>query len=135
MLTLRGLKNMAETAPPGQKTPTARELFHSEADRGKENWGKYRDSSLSERLCCLSHGQGRNRVPYPCMQRNSYDFCSSSCDIGSGAFDGEPWYLRFVLEGEDRLFRNLAPGSRTGMYLTSLNQRNGANCTLAQKAR
>ena len=59
MLTLRELKNMAETATLKQKMPTVRE--------GK--WRKRRDSGLPERLCRLPCGQVRNRIPHPCMQR------------------------------------------------------------------
>lgn len=98
MLTLRELKNMAESAPSGQKTPTARELRSS---------GKL----IVERKIGESAGIAAYRNGYAVYHAGSgyyYDSDSSPCSIGGRMFDTEAWYLRLVLEGEDRLFRNLA---------------------------
>lgn len=109
MLTLRELKNMAETAPSGQKTPTVRELRSSgkliaERKIGESAgiaayWNGYavyyagRDATVFRIHACSGY---------------CYDSGSSPCSIGGRMFDTEAWYLRLVLEGEDRLFRNLA---------------------------
>lgn len=108
MLTLRGLKNMAEIPAPREKTPTAKELRTSaepvaehilREDAGitayKSGYAVYSVCGAAIVFCIHSCGG------------YCYDSGEKPCGIGSGLFDGQAWYLRLVLEGEDRLCRNL----------------------------
>ena len=107
MLTLTELKNMADIPAPGQKAPTAKELRASEEPvaehtlRGDARITAYKSGYAVYSVCgaatvfCI-HSCGGYR----------YDSRENPCDIGSRLFDGEAWYLRLVLEGEDRLCHN-----------------------------
>lgn len=107
MLTLKELKNMTEIPASGQKTPTAKELRASaepvaehilRGDAGiiayKSGYAVYSVCGAATVFCIHSCGG------------YCYDSGENPCGIGSGLFDGEAWYLRLVLEGEDRLCRN-----------------------------
>ena len=109
MLTLRGLKNMAETAPTKQKMPTVRELRLSGKLIAEKEVGECAGIAAYWNGYAVYHA-GRNATVFRIHACSGYccDSGSSPYDIGSGTFDGEAWYLRLVLEGEDRLFRNLA---------------------------
>lgn len=111
MLTLRELKNMAETALPKQKMPTVRELRLSGKLIAEKEVGGCAGIAACQNGYAVYHA-GRDATVFRihACSGYSYDSCSSPCpsDIGSGTFDGEAWYLRLVLEGEDRLSRNLA---------------------------
>ena len=111
MLTLRELKNLAETAPSGQKTPTARELRSSGKLIAERKIGESAGIAAYRNGYAVYHA-GRDATVFRihACSGYSYDSGSNPCSIGGGIFDGEAWYLRLVLEGEDRLFRN--PASR-----------------------
>ncbi len=109
MLTLRELKNMAEIAPPKQKMPTARELRSTGKLIAEKKIGESAGIAAYRNGYAVYHA-GRDATVFHIHACSGYcyDSGSSPCDIGSGTFDGEAWYLRLVLEGENRLFRNLA---------------------------
>ena len=109
MLTLRELKNMAESAPSGQKTPTARELWLSGKLIAERKIGESAGIAAYRNGYAVYHA-GRDTTVFRIHSCSGYcyDSGSSPCSIGGRMFDTEAWYLRLVLEGEDRLFRNLA---------------------------
>ncbi len=109
MLTLRELKNMAESAPSGQKTLTARELRSSGKLIAERKIGESAGIAAYRNGYAVYYA-GRDATVFRIHACSGYcyDSGSSPCSIGSRMFDGEAWYLRLVLEGEDRLFRNLA---------------------------
>jgi RNA polymerase sigma factor (sigma-70 family) len=109
MLTLRELKNMAETAPSGQKTPTARELRSSGELIAERKIGESAGIAACRNGYAVYHA-GRDATVFRIHAYSGYCYDSGSrpCSIGGRMFDTEAWYLRLVLEGEDRLFRNLA---------------------------
>lgn len=124
MLTLRELKNMAETAPSGQKTPTVRELRLS---------GKL----IAERKIGESAGIAAYRNGYTVYYagRGATVFrihaCSGYCyDSCSRMFDGRHGTCALCLRVRTACSATLLPGNRTGAYRTAPNQRNGADCTL-----
>lgn len=109
MLTLRELKNMADTAPPGQKTPTARELRSAgEMIAEKKIGGNAGIAAYRNGYAVYYADRGATVFRIHACSGYSYDSCTSPHDVGGGMFDREAWYLRLVLEGEDRLARNLA---------------------------
>lgn len=111
MLTLRELKNKAETAPSGQKTPIARELRSSRKLIAERKIGESAGIAACRNGYAVYHA-GRDTTVFRIHSCSGYcyDSGSSPCSIGGRMFDTEAWYLRLVLEGEDRLFRN--PASR-----------------------
>ena len=111
MLTLRELKNMAETAPPKQKMPTVRELRSSGKLIVERKVGESAGIAACRNGYAVYHA-GRDTTVFRIHACSGYcyDSGSSPSGIGSGTFDGEAWYLRLVPEGGDRLFRN--PASR-----------------------
>lgn len=109
MLTLRELKNIAETAPQGQKTPTARELRSSGKLIAEKKMGESIGIAAYRNGYAIYHA-GRDVTVFRihACRGYCYESGSSLCGIDVGTFDKESWYLRLILEGEDRLFRNLA---------------------------
>ncbi len=109
MLTLRELKNMADTAPPGQKTPTARELRSAGEMIAEKKIGESAGIAAYRNGYAVYYAdRGATVFRIHACSGYSYDSCISPHDVGGGMFDREAWYLRLVLEGEDRLARNLA---------------------------
>lgn len=107
MLTLRELKNMTDIPAPGQKTPTTKELWSSariiaeQILRGDTRITAYKSGYVVYSVC----GAATVFCIHACGGY-CYGSGENACDIGSGLFDREAWYLRLVLEGEDRLSRN-----------------------------
>ncbi len=109
MLTLRELKNMTETAPSGQKPPTVRELRSSGKPIAERKVSESGGIAAYRNGYAVYHA-GRNATVFRIHACSGYCYDSGSipCSISGRMFDTEAWYLRLVLEGEDRLFRNLA---------------------------
>lgn len=107
MLTLTELKNMADIPAPGQKAPTAKELRASAEPvaehilRGGAKITAYKSGYAVYSVC----GAATVFCIHSCGGYH-YDSGENPCDIGSGLFEGEAWYLRLILEGEDRLCHN-----------------------------
>lgn len=108
MLTLRELKNIADLPAPGQKTPTAKELRLSAEPIAEHGLGGDARIAAYQSGYAIYFVSGVATVfrIHPCGGYR-YDAGENPHDIGSGLFDGEAWYLRLVLEGEDRLCYNL----------------------------
>ena len=89
--------------------PTVRELRLSGKLIAEKEVGECAGIAAYRNGYAVYHA-GRNATVFRIHACSGYccDSGSSPYDIGSGTFDGEAWYLRLVLEGEDRLFRNLA---------------------------
>ena len=106
-MTLQELKETTEIPEYGVKIPTAKKLRESSrlvAEKQLENdtWiAAYQDGYA------LYYSCGHNTV-FPIQLCGDYLYVSSgvSSYIPEHFFDGEPWYIRLVLEGEDRLERN-----------------------------
>ena len=89
--------------------PTARELRSTGKLIAEKKLGESAGIAAYQNGYAVYHA-GRDTTVFRIHACSGYCYGSSNslCDIGSGMFDGEAWYLRLVLEGEDRLFRNLA---------------------------
>ena len=107
MLTLQELKGITEI--PGQriKMPTAknlRETGRTVAEKQLENntWIAAYQNGFA-----LYHACGHSTV-FPIHACGAYLYVSSgiSSYLPEQFFEKEPWYVRLVLEGEDRLDRN-----------------------------
>lgn len=106
-MTLQELKEITEIPEQGIKIPTAKRLRESgrlvaERQLKNDTWiAAYQDGYA------LYHSCGHNTV-FPIQLCRDYLYVSSgvSSYIPEHFFNGEPWYIRLVLEGEDRLERN-----------------------------
>ena len=109
MLTLRELKKILDIPAPGQKAPTAKELRASAEPaaehflRGDAGITAYKNGYAVYSVCGAATVFCIHTCGGYCYDPDSGE---NPCSIGSGLFDGEAWYLRLVLEGEDRLCRN-----------------------------
>lgn len=107
MLTLEELKEITEIPEQRTKTPTAknlRETGRAVAEKQLENntWiTAYQNGYALYNAC------GHSTV-FPIHTCGAYLYVSSgiSSYLPEQFFEKEPWYVRLVLEGEDRLDRN-----------------------------
>lgn len=98
---------MADTPPPGLKLPSAGEL---EASAGliveRALNGGARIAAYKSGYAVYSVYRAATVFRIHTCGAYRYESCSGVHDIDGRLFDGEPWHLRLVLEGEDRLCRN-----------------------------
>ena len=107
MLTLQELKEITETTKQGIRMPTARNL----RETGRAVAEKYLQNdtwiTAYQNGYALYHACGHNTV-FPIHLCGAYLYISNgvSSYLPEQFFEREPWYVRLVLEGEDRLDRN-----------------------------
>ena len=113
MLTLREVKQLAGTQKMDGSIPTGKQLGEGGAIvafKEMEDGAKlavYRNGYSTYRV-------GRHVTVFPvCACRGYHYGADSGCgDIQEEFFDSQPWYIRLLLEGEDRLSHNLEAGAR-----------------------
>ena len=107
MLTLRDLKRTVALPARGDRVPTGKSL--------KETGTPVISKQLSEetRITAYRNGYALYQVyghatVFPIRPCRDYLYVSgeNSIHIPESFFDQEPWYLRLLLEGEDRMRRN-----------------------------
>ncbi len=107
MLTLQELKEITETTKHGIKMPTARNL--RETGRAVAEKRLKNDTWITayQNGYALYHASGHSTV-FPIHACGAYLYVSNgvSSYLPEHFFGKEPWYVRLVLEGEDRLDRN-----------------------------
>lgn len=107
MLTLQELKQIVEVPVPGQKIPTARKLRTSGVLTVWEKLNRETKIAAYQNGYTLYEAGGFATVfPVHSCREYQYDSGEQLIHIGEGLFEHEAWYLRLMLEGEDRLVRN-----------------------------
>lgn len=107
MLTLQELKQIVEVPVPGQKIPTARKLRTSGVLTAREKLNRETMITAYQSGYTLYENGGFATVfPVHSCREYQYDSGDQTFRIAEGLFDQEAWYLRLILEGEDRLYRN-----------------------------
>lgn len=109
MLTFKQLKNLVEEPKTGIKLPTARALRESDQRIVvKEIMGNGAELIVYQNGYALYQIKNRATV-FPVNGCKSYSYVTSKEDISvdEQLFDQEKWYIRLMLEGEDRLFHNI----------------------------
>lgn len=107
MLTLQELKKITPIPRQGVKAPTAKRLRENdealvEKRIGKETWiAVYRNGYA------LYHAEGHSTV-FAVHACGDYQYAPNRAGVylPEQFLEKEPWYVRLVLEGEDRLERN-----------------------------
>ena len=107
MLTLQELKEITETTKHGIKMPTARNLRETGRAVAEKNLKNDTWITAYQNGYALYHASGHSTV-FPIHTCGAYLYVSSgvSSYLSEHFFEKEPWYVRLVLEGEDRLDRN-----------------------------
>ena len=107
MLTLQELKQIVDAPVPGRKIPTAKKLKVSSVIVAQERLNQevgiaaYQNGYALYEVCDFA-----TVFPiHPCREY-LYDSGKKTHSIAERLFQGDAWYLRLVLEGEDRLNRN-----------------------------
>lgn len=107
MLTLQKLKQIVEVPVPGQKIPTARKLKTSGVITAREKVNQETKIVVYQNGYALYEVGGYATVfPIHLCREYRYDSEDKRYHIAECLFEQEPWYLRLILEGEDRLNRN-----------------------------
>ncbi len=107
MLTLQELKQIIDFPEDREKLPTVRQLRTSGLMIAREQFGGDAEISAYQNGCALYQAGGGSTVFYIHLCKG-YSYLSDGVAIHlqEQFFDNERWYLRLVLEGEDRLKRN-----------------------------
>ena len=103
MLSLQELKQIVKTPCQGQKTPTAKELRKHGIAVIRQKLNKDTELSVYHNGYVLYEVSGSATV-FPLHSCKEYMY--EVCNIEERVFEHESWYLRLMLEGEDRLERN-----------------------------
>lgn len=107
MLTLQELKQIVPVPAPGQKIPTAKKLKKSGSPVVTKTLNT--DVEIAAYPCgyvLYSAGGTATVFSIDSCRDYFYDSGEKPHCIAEKAFDHECWYLRLILEGEDRLCRN-----------------------------
>lgn len=107
MLTLQELKKITDMPGDGEKLPTAKQLRITGLVVAQKQLGQEAEISAYRNGCALYQVGKRSTVFFlhPCRDYLYISDGSAVC-LPEQFFEHERWYLRLVLEGEDRLNRN-----------------------------
>lgn len=107
MLTLQELKKITDMPGDREKLPTAKQLRITGLVVAQKQLGQEAEISAYRNGCALYQVGKRSTVFFlhPCREYLYISDGSAVC-LPEQFFEHERWYLRLVLEGEDRLNRN-----------------------------
>ena len=109
MLTLKELKNMVETAKETERVPSNRMLRESGAAvAAKERIDAQTEITVYENGYVL-YQVGRRSTVFPIHSCGGYTYefdRKNSFSLKGDFFENENWYIRLILEGEDRMIKN-----------------------------
>ncbi len=107
MLTLQELKRITAIPENQGKLPTARQLRESGSVVARERFGEEAEISVYRDGCVL-YQAGSHSTVFSLHSCRGYSYLSDGgpVHLPEQYFGKEKWYLRLVLEGEDRLDRN-----------------------------
>lgn len=107
MLTLEELKEITEIPEQRIKVPTAKNLRETGRAVAEKQLDNNTWITVYQNGYALYHACGHSTV-FPIHTCGAYLYVSSgvSSYLPEYFFEKEPWYVRLVLEGEDRLDRN-----------------------------
>lgn len=107
MLTLQELKRIADIPVSGEKLPTAKQLRITGLLIAQEQLGKDAEISVFQNGCVL-YQVGTHSTVFSLHLCRDYFYISEDGEtcLPGQFFEHEQWYLRLILEGEDRLGRN-----------------------------
>ena len=107
MLTLQELKKITDMPGDGENLPTAKQLRITGLVVAQKQLGQEAEISAYRNGCALYQVGKRSTVFFfhPCRDYLYISDGSAVC-LPEQFFEHERWYLRLVLEGEDRLNRN-----------------------------
>jgi predicted XRE-type DNA-binding protein len=120
MLTLKELRKMVSEAETKAKVPTAKSLLESGVPIVvKEVFDAETEIMVFENGYVLYH-VGKYATVFPLHSCGNYTYSSvmkAAATVKRDVFDNENWYIRLMLEGEDRLEHN--QDNRTGQWCLS----------------
>lgn len=107
MLTLQELKRITDMPENQGKLPTARHLRKSGTVIVRGQFGRETEIAVYQNGCVL-YQAGKYSTVFSLQSCGDYFYISegNAVHLPEQFFDKERWYLRLVLEGEDRLNRN-----------------------------
>ena len=115
MLTLRELRNMVEVAEVEGRVPSVKALLEAKVPIVvKELLSEQAEISVYQNGFVL-YRVGKRATVFPLHSCKEYIYDSN---INERFFDNENWYIRLILEGEDRLVKNqeVRNGKKTISY-------------------
>lgn len=109
MLKLSEVRKMTKVANEGKKVPTAKNLVESSVPViAQEDWGNGSALMVYENGYVL-YRRGKWATVFPLDSCQGYTYRSDvmeGTEVSAEYFDDMAWYLRLLLEGEDRLVHN-----------------------------
>ena len=106
-MTLQELKGITQTPEQKIKMPTAKNLRETGTAVAEKKLENDTYVAVYQNGYALYHACGHSTV-FPIHTCRAYLYVSNgiSSYLPEQYFEKEPWYIRLVLEGEDRLYRN-----------------------------
>ena len=106
MLTLQELKQIVDVPYPGMKIPTAKKLKEYGTVIAKKSMGCETEILAFQNGYAL-YQVSRFTTVFPICFCGKYQYNAEQADcISEEFFNQREWYIRLILEGEDRLSRN-----------------------------
>lgn len=125
MLTLQELKQIVDVPYPGMKIPTAKKLKEYGTVIAKKSMGCETEILAFQNGYAL-YQVSRFTTVFPICFCGEYQYNAEQADcISEEFFNQREWYIRLVLEGEDRLSRNQDRKNRAGQSHTVMFRKNG----------
>lgn len=106
-LTLQELKDIVAIPEHGMKLPTARKLWENGVVVAEKHLGKEVHMVAFQNGYAMYSAFGHSTV-FPIHGCRDYLYASGGAEscLPEQFFEKEPWYIRLILEGEDRLNHN-----------------------------
>ena len=108
MLTLKQIRKMVEISKETKRVPSAKQLMEMGSPvLAKETIRE--DTSITVfKNGYVLYQDGKRATVFPLPQKKDYvyDFATDRSVLDSDLFEDENWYVRLILEGEDRLSEN-----------------------------
>ena len=111
-MTLQELKQVVGNREEKRKVPSARYLRENDVAVAKQRLIDGANYCISDRIFFHCAGDYGTVFPLFTCRDYVYEAGRKITVVKEDFFDNQPWYVRLILEGEDRLCRNRG-GTRT----------------------
>ena len=128
MLTLQELKQVVSNREERRKVPSAKYLRENDVAVAKQRLMDCAEI-IAYQTGYVLYCVGDYATVFPLFTCRDYVFEAERkiAVVEENFFDDQPWYVRLILEGEDRLWRNRETREHNNAFRIAVFPKNGAN--------